>query len=442
MNRKVISMFVFALLAVCPMLAQAQGMSDDFTGTTIDTNKWVVTPGGGTITQNDVLTMTGPGTWSQTYMIATSIFPRTDGAGGVLRFTHDVGSTSASHFLMGFYAGGVPADPPLYGFYYNAGGVLNPKQGGSQTNDTADDDIRVRCTLDPVQGALWERDLKEGAGWETIRDTRWEGGDTSSEYSFFLMAYGDAYVVDNVVIDYFDPASATPTPTPTPIPTPIPMPAYQQTLLSDDFEDGVLDTAKWKIDAGTVTEVGGNARVPPAFPLDNSGAFSSIDAWPRTDGAGHVLRVAFDVDLNVDDATYWINGLHADAYSTDPDDYLLTLYGWGYYLQGTRPFSIFQGAWGFNEGHFTINQGPGGPYKLRLTLDPVQGALYELDDLSGSGYDSFEDTRGQSGDTDTPAFVLRFNAIIVGAPMLIDNVLVEYVGWEFVNSARDWIIFE
>ena len=165
MNRKVISMFVFALLAVCPMRAQAQGMTDDFTGTTIDTSKWTVHPGSGTIEQNNVLTMTGPGNWSQTYMIATSIFPRTDGAGGVLRFTHDVSSASGSHFLMGFYAGGVPADPPLYGFYYNAGGVLNPKQGGSQTNDTADDDIRVRCTLDPVQGALWERDLKEGAGW-------------------------------------------------------------------------------------------------------------------------------------------------------------------------------------------------------------------------------------------------------------------------------------
>ena len=440
MNRKVIPMFVFALLAVCPMRAPAQGMTDDFTGTTIDTSKWTVHPGSGTIEQNDVLTMTGPGNWGQTYMIATSTFPRTSGS-TVLRFTHDVSAEPhGSHFLMGFYAGGVPADPPLYGFYYNATGTLNPKQDSSQTNDFGDNDIRVRCTLDPVQGALWERDLKEGAGWESIRDTRGEGGDTSSEYSFFLMAFGDAYVVDNVVIDYFDPAAPTPIPTPTP--TPIPDPAYQQELLSDDFEDGVLDTAKWKIDAGTVTEAGGHARVVPALDPDDSGAFSSIAAWPRTDGAGHFLRVTFDVDLNVDDATYWINGLHADAYSTDPDDYLLTLYGWGYFLPGTRPFSIFQGAWGFNEFHFTIHQSPGGPYKLRLTLDPVQGALYELDDLSGSGYDFFVDTRGQSGDTDTPAFVLRFNAIIVGAPMLIDNVLVEYVGWEFVNSARDWTTFE
>ena len=213
MNKKLVAMLVFALLTVCPLLAPAQGISDDFTGTTIDTNNWVVTPGGGTITQNDVLTMTGPGGWSQTYMVSASTFPRTV-PGGYLRFTMDISGTNNSHFEMAFYAQGVvPADNVIdYGFYYNSGtgtgAALNPKQGGSQVSHDiipwADptQSITVRCTLHFEEGALWEVDKKAGAGWETLWETCGGGGDTASEYAFFLMAFGDAYVVDNVVIDY------------------------------------------------------------------------------------------------------------------------------------------------------------------------------------------------------------------------------------------------
>jgi hypothetical protein len=52
---------------------------DDFTGTTIDTTKWIETDTGGYITQSDMISIAnGPATWTSTGLVSMQNFARDD----------------------------------------------------------------------------------------------------------------------------------------------------------------------------------------------------------------------------------------------------------------------------------------------------------------------------------------------------------------------------
>lgn len=235
--------------------------------------------------------------------------------------------------------------------------------------------------------------------------------------------------VGNVVVDYVAPSSVTPSP------TPVPSPIYQQTLLQDDFSGTSLNTSNWKVDKGTVT-VSNGAAVLPATTFD-ANAFSSVAAWARTDASGHQLRVTYNMDFG-GGCPYSICGLNPNTFLA-ANDYTNCKYGWGL-LQTQFQTAAglvngylamrWDGAWGQNEcGAAVVSTGTN---HVRMTLDPVQGALWEID--SGSDFTVFDDTRGKSSskeDTATKAFVLRFTANADNAgdagSCKVSNVLVEYV---------------
>ena len=101
---------VFAVLAVTGVISStlnfsqaATLLSDDFTGTTIDTAKWNETDAGGVggttgnIQQNGSLSMTGASVWGTNYVVTDDTYDRSVGG---LEMEADVTCT-ASNSIMG-----------------------------------------------------------------------------------------------------------------------------------------------------------------------------------------------------------------------------------------------------------------------------------------------------------------------------------------------------
>lgn len=177
MIKKSLWTVVISLFAFCSTLAQAQGLTDNFTGTTINTANWAVHPGNGAIAQNGILTLSqsqANKAWNSTFVTSVPSFPRTNGT-NVLQVTFDY--TIDGIFLAGIYPAGsfstyystafgfhydgtniygLPGQTPSTGPNFNCCRMAAPKVGS------------LRITLDAVLGARWDIDMKDGNGWTLV----------------------------------------------------------------------------------------------------------------------------------------------------------------------------------------------------------------------------------------------------------------------------------
>ncbi|RKY07475.1 MAG: hypothetical protein DRP56_05630, partial [Planctomycetota bacterium] len=205
MMRKLIIILMLAAATISAGSAQAEVIFEDaFDGIVIDTSKWSVHPGSGSITQINEIVLSAPsnGGWDQTYMTSTPSFSRVSDANSLV-VSMDVKATS-SMFIIGLFSDGSFtnfASDTQYGFHYN--GLLYAMQDGGFYDPITppSGDFSIRLTLDPTIGALWE--YNTGWGWITLRDTRGLSGDTSSNYQLFLEAGSTtAFSADNVVAQH------------------------------------------------------------------------------------------------------------------------------------------------------------------------------------------------------------------------------------------------
>lgn len=185
-----------------------QLLSDDFTGTTIDTAKWNETDAGGVggtsgnIQQNGSLTMTGGATWGSNYVVTDTTYDRS--AGG-LEMEADV-TCAASSSIMGIGYG----DPGVlsgggqsYTMYVVSNTVYFSRQlanGNAENITTAFSCVNgvsfhIRIAIDATSGAsLYINGSGTAAGTVT--------GGTFNNKGFFLSGHsGTATIVDNFAVN-------------------------------------------------------------------------------------------------------------------------------------------------------------------------------------------------------------------------------------------------
>lgn len=304
MKRKFAGALIIALFAICSTLGRAQGFTDTFSGTTINTANWVLTPGPGTITQNDGLILSNSianGNWNNNYVNTVGSFPRASGS-NVLQVTFDYAQDGI--WLAGLYTAGTSvADTNVaYGWHNDSSSVYALDGWEFKNSITGGKTGTARITLDPTQGALWQNDKKDGNGFQTVLDTRGTDGDTSANYQFYIMYNSANNVVTDpghLTINNFSIAYVTPPVKPTPTPTPTAVPIA--TLPFTENFSGGIDTTKWNIIGQTTGAAQGNAvgtfkdagdgQTSLWLNRSHQAALTSVMGFQR----GHNLRVTFEV---------------------------------------------------------------------------------------------------------------------------------------------------
>ena len=207
----------------------APTLTDDFTGTVIDSSKWNTVTLEGTLTQNDELIFsnaTASSAWDRNYIFSKSSFLRRAPTGEVLCLTIDTQISPNAAFILGFYPGEtytswVDAVAGVdFGFHGNRLDLAlwfmeNPDLTHMlriEEDGQAFLPVKLRLEMGPDNGALWQYDI--GNGWRVGRDTRQLGtGDGGDSYGFFISSFlydNDSFVVDNVSIVYKTPTNRAP----------------------------------------------------------------------------------------------------------------------------------------------------------------------------------------------------------------------------------------
>lgn len=209
-NLKLIFSFliVICLLISSAILSAATIISDDFTGTTIDTSKWTEVDsagiGGtvGNIQQNGFLTMVGNGAWGTNYVVTPTLYNRSFGN---LEMEADITcSSSSTVFGIGYGDPGVlTGGGESYTLYSVSNAISFSRQssnsnaenistGFSCTNNVA---FHVRIAIDATTGASV---YINGSTTPAVTLT----GGTFNNKGFFLTSFtGTAASVDNFSIN-------------------------------------------------------------------------------------------------------------------------------------------------------------------------------------------------------------------------------------------------
>ena len=211
----VLAYFVFFQSAT-PVFA-ATLLSDDFTGTTIDTAKWNETDAGGVggttgnIQQNGSLTTTGSGTWGSNYVVTDTTYSRS-----LTGLEMEADITCGSIFGVGYGDPGVltgggesytlyAASNSLYfSRQLSNGNVENYAGVGSCATGVP---VHVRITIGTTTGANL---YINGSGTPAATVT----GGTFNNKGFFLSGHsGTVTTIDNFVINGASAATAPDAPT-------------------------------------------------------------------------------------------------------------------------------------------------------------------------------------------------------------------------------------
>lgn len=182
-------------------------LTDDFTGTTIDTAKWNETDAGGVggttgnIQQNGSLTATGSGTWGANYVVTDTTFDRSDGG---LEMEVDITCVSGSIVGVGYGDPGVLTGGGQSYTLYSFGSAIYFSRQNANTNAentssgfscTTGVTFHARITIGTTTGAAL---YINGSGSPAVTLT----GGTFNNKGFFLTGHsGTATTLDNFVVN-------------------------------------------------------------------------------------------------------------------------------------------------------------------------------------------------------------------------------------------------
>lgn len=183
---------------------------DDFTGTTINTSKWVKTDSGGYISQNGVLTISdGPAAWGATEMHTVGNFNRSDGlvVQGRYKSTMVNGATYKDTTMLWTKDSGSGTDYGnfIYGLYlyeYSGTNYLAMYQDGSSGGSasgtfTANTQYNIRQIIKGT-GALTQISTNGGSSWANAYNSTY-----STETPFkvgFVHYQGGNVIIDDVIV--------------------------------------------------------------------------------------------------------------------------------------------------------------------------------------------------------------------------------------------------
>ena len=214
-----------------------------------------------------------------------------------------------------------------------------------------------------------------------------------------------------------------------------------QVVFEDDFAGTTLDTSKWQ----AVTFEGGIRQDDELIFSKNSGSsdwlknyVTSVESFSRS-SESNVLRVTFK--LRYENALH-LSGLFPEGVY---QNWVASMkYGFHENQESSRD-GIYQIENGTIPHQSSVGELQPNQYRnLRITLDSVQGALWEID--LNAVWTPLWDTRGHtSGDTSSKYHLVIEFYTYAGGTLYIDNVTVEYVEGPPVtptptpDPAADWI---
>ncbi len=215
----VIVLFIIAIIVISPLVQATTLLSDDFTGTTINTSNWTETDAGGiggstgNIQQNGSLSVTGAAVWGQNYLLTTSTYDRTLGS---LEMDADITCVSGASIPgIGYGDPGIlTGGGQSYTLYVVSNTVYFSRQNSntnaenittafSCTNGTA---FHIKIAIDASSGANL---YINGSGTAAATLT----GGTFNNKGFFLEGHSGVTTIDNVVISGISAATAPDAPT-------------------------------------------------------------------------------------------------------------------------------------------------------------------------------------------------------------------------------------
>jgi hypothetical protein len=192
---------------------------DDFTGTTINTTKWVKTDSGGYISQNGVLTISdGAASWGVVEMHTNANFNRADGliVQGKYKATMVRGATYQDTTMLWTKDSGTGTSylDYIYAFYLHSGGSpsFNMYEDGISRGTlagtfTANTQYNIRQIIKRDGGALTQVSADGGNAWTNNYDSTY-----STETPFkvgFTHYQGGDIIIDDVIVRKY--ASTEPT---------------------------------------------------------------------------------------------------------------------------------------------------------------------------------------------------------------------------------------
>lgn len=182
-------------------------LSDDFTGTTINSSNWTEVDAGGVggtignIQQNGSLTATGSGTWGANYVVTDITFDRSDGG---LEMEVDITCVSGSIVGVGYGDPGVLTGGGQSYTLYSFGSAIYFSRQNANTNAentssgfscTTGVTFHARITIGTTTGAAL---YINGSGSPAVTLT----GGTFNNKGFFLTGHsGTATTLDNFVVN-------------------------------------------------------------------------------------------------------------------------------------------------------------------------------------------------------------------------------------------------
>lgn len=174
---------------------------DDFSGTTINTAKWVEFDNGNYLSQNDkIITTGGNSTWGSNGLTSVKTFNRDNLA---LHFEYK--PTATNDAMFGWHDSGTGTNyTDLIYAYYNAGTTTvdvyedgnnrAPSTSGSWNNGTT---YMVKMSMKEDAGAIYERSTDGGINYEENYDSIYS---TESPVKIGITNYNKAFEIDNLFI--------------------------------------------------------------------------------------------------------------------------------------------------------------------------------------------------------------------------------------------------
>ncbi len=176
---------------------------DDFTGTTIDTDKWSVFDNGSYLSQNDKLIATGgSGAWGSNGLTSIGTFNRSDKY--ELRLDYKP-TSSTGHIMFGWHDGGTGTDQSdlIYAYYdlnsqtvdvYEDGNNRTPSVAGTWTNGTT---YKVSMPLKNNSGAIYQKSSDGGISWEKSYDSTYS---SETPLKIGITNYSKPFEIDNLFV--------------------------------------------------------------------------------------------------------------------------------------------------------------------------------------------------------------------------------------------------